>query len=128
MKARKLEFKEVEMSDEVWNASTKESTTVKQGTFSYREIVKQILHSPGPSGSNSSDEVIKSIMVYGKIKDALKSKQDHVLLDKEDYEYLISRLNSFKWAIAHSVVADFISYLRNLPEVDLQEKTTIPSS
>lgn len=123
MKARKLELREIEMTDEVWNDKSKAFEIVKQGTFSYREIIKQILVTPSnPQGGNSCDEVVKSVLLYGKLKDALKKAQTTVLLDKEDYDYLLPRLNAFKWAIAHQCVADFIKYIRELPEVEVEEK------
>lgn len=121
MKARKLELKEIEMTDEVYNSTTKEFEIVKQGTFSYREIVRNILMTPGPQGHTSSEEVIKSVMLYGKLKDELRKGGSVLLLDKEDYTYLIARLDQFKWGMAHPVIADFIKYLRDLKEVDVEE-------
>lgn len=123
MKARKLELKEIEMTDEVWNSTSKTFETVKQGTFSYREIIRTILVQPSNAqGGNSCDEVIKSVLLYGKLKDAMKTSSNVVLLDKEDYDYLLPRLNAFKWAIAHPCVAEFIKYIRELPEVEVEEK------
>lgn len=128
MKARKLELKEVQMTDEVFNSKTKTFEEVNQGVFSYRDILREIILGPGPEGSNSSEQVIKSVMVYGKLKDALKNGEEVVLLDKDDYDYILARINTFKWRFAHATVAEFIKYVRELAEVEVTEKKDSPKA
>jgi hypothetical protein len=111
------------MSDETYDDKTGEFTVVKQGDFSYRDILKQIITGPSgrQDGANTSEEVVKSVLLYGKIKEALKKGEKSVLLDKEDYDYVMERMKTFKWAIAHQVISDFITYMKELKEVTVEE-------
>jgi hypothetical protein len=118
MKLRKFEFKSVPISDEVWNESKGEMITVVEGTFHYRDIIRQILNSPGRQGSMGSEEVMKSVMIYGKVKEAISKSSDCVLLDGEEYEYLKSRMEQFPWARSHKTIGEFITYVRGLTESD----------
>lgn len=124
MKARKLELKDVSITDDILDEKTGSYVSTIQGNFSYRDTVKVILLTSPSQGGASSDEVIKSVMIYGKLKDELRKKTGSLLLDQEDYEYLLARVNNFKWSASHSVVAEFILYIRGLKEVDLVEDST----
>lgn len=129
MKARKLELKSVEMTEEVYDDNKKTFTVQKQGTLHYRELLRQIITGPGPNNQgNSSEEVLKSVLLYGKLKEALKKGDDFVLLDKEDFDYIVNRLNTFRWTVAHPAVSEFITYIRDLKEVEVEEKKEPPAS
>ena len=125
MKAIKLELREVEMFDETWNAKLNRFDRVKQGTFFYHDATRQVLVSHFPDAPHTTEDVIHSVAIYGRIKEAMVrtgvTGPASVLLNAEEYAFLLKRLNGFRWALAHPVIVEFIQYVRNLKEVEVTE-------
>lgn len=126
MKARKLQLREYPMTEEVYNPTAKSYETVSRGLFNYREVVNTILLSPGKDGA-STEEIIRSVGLYGKVKDAVRNGEDSILLDNDDYQFLLNKINVFKWGAIHEEVVSFVNYVRRLPEVELTEATELVS-
>jgi len=121
--ARKFEFKVVDIMEE------REGRDVKVGTFDYAVQYRSIVTSPIPNQGISADDTIKAIEALTPIKEGKAKKQGFALLDKDSYDFLISRLSTHRFGVAHEVVSDFIKYLRDLPVVEMApaESTKAPA-
>jgi hypothetical protein len=120
MKLRRIELKEVPMMEERPNGRREQI-----GVFSYRSILREILMTSPPAqpdrgfaGGLRTDEIATSIMVYGRISEAAEKAADHVLLDRESYEYLMLRLNTFRWNGASEAALGFIQHVKGAKEED----------
>lgn len=120
MKLRKFEFKRTDIIDEDRDNEGKR-IEVKRGFLDYRQTAKDVInHAGSPQNPGTSTEaVVKSVMIYGKIHDAFMKGEDHVYLDAESHQFFVQKLNTFTWGISHPRVAEFIEYVRGLPEEEV---------
>lgn len=100
---------------------------VAVGTFDYRRQLKDVIMTGPPAqpergiaGGLKSDEIIQSVLTYGKIREAVARGEDFVLLDRECYDYLIVRLNSYRWNMANECVQEFIRHIREAKEEEFE--------
>lgn len=121
MKFRKIELLETPVMEEVGGRE------IQRGVFSYRSIIREILMtgpSPDPARGNpgglTTDEITQSVMTYGSVKDAVAKGEKFVLLDRESYDYLMKRLATFRWVSANDATAEFIRYIKAVPEEEFQ--------
>lgn len=114
MKMRKFQFLRVDIEDEV------NGKTVKQGVFDYYDTALQVLRTPAGTEGMSSDDIITAVTVVTKLKEQKKAEKDHVFLDSEAYNFLLRKVNTFRWGIGHEVVGNFITYIRNLKEESVE--------
>jgi hypothetical protein len=116
VKLRSLELKEVTVSMTI--QSSDGSVKATQVTVKYSDLLRQVLLTP-PQNGNSSDDQVKMIEVWLPIKKVIDEKGHRLLLSDVDYQFLVSRLNGFRWGGVpdmQETVAGFISYIRGLKE------------
>lgn len=112
-------FKEVPIEEE-----NPEGKMVRIGMFDYYSTARDIINNAPNQNGITTEELLKATSLFQKFKSARNNKSDHVWLEEEDYNFLLSRLNAFRWIKAHDVVAEFISYVRKLTP---EEVTVSPS-
>lgn len=105
MKARKIELKEVTFKDD----------TGTDQVAKYEEFIKVVITVGGQAGF-SGDDILKAI----EIKTELKSANGTLHLDEANYNWLLGRINSFRYNIASEQLADFIKDVRAAPQVEME--------
>lgn len=120
---RRLQFKRVEILDDL------EGKEVRRGYLDYYVTTKDILSAPSSNQGATSEEVITAVSAVVKLKEGKKAydslpeeKKPEVgsmFLDSETYSLIISKITTFRWALVHSVVSDYIAYMRGLKEEDV---------
>jgi hypothetical protein len=94
----------------------------------YSDMLRQILLSPSPNGS-SADDVMRTVEVWTPIKRAIEAKEQRVLLNAADYDFVLTKLNAFRWSPmpeAAEAVAGFIAYLRGIKEQEFNAQAIAP--
>ena len=108
MKARKIEFKTVQSTD-----------PALAGKFVYRDGIDLIIKASPPDGKGlSSDDILKAV----ELRSELANSKDALYLSQENYAWLIYKLDAHvRWKVPAEVIADFITFLREAPEVEVAE-------
>ncbi len=115
MKAYKFEFKVEKITNPL--AAQKQSVD-----FKYAQTLREALTIPTRDTGLTTDELLQSVTLCGKLDEADAEAKDYILIDEKQYEYIKTKVNEFRWSFAHIAIANFINYVRELPlkEVDLK--------
>ena len=77
----------------------------KSGKFNYSELIRAIIQSPtNPQQGLTVEDVRKAVRVL----DALDIAKDKLELEDADYEVLKTKVENFKFGIAHKNIVTFI--------------------
>jgi hypothetical protein len=116
MKAYKFEFRETTLDNPL---GQKSEAPVK---FKYAQTLKEALTIPSGGQGLTTEELLQSVLIAGKIEDAEKAEKTYVLLDEKQSEYVKKKINDFRWSFAHKALAEFINYVRDLPQAEVDVK------
>lgn len=107
MKARKIELK------------TRDIVVPSSGEkvpFSYKDTLQVVIMSAGQGGV-STEDVLKAVDVNTELKKARGSLH----LEETSYNWVLGKVNNFRWGIADEAIATFVKDIRSAPLVDLKE-------
>lgn len=107
--ARSIPLKTVELS--TYDQSS-------NGSVSYAELLLGVLRANQPGGF-SADELLEVLAVADEVKTAADGGRDAVLLEDAQYAVLAARVNSFRFAVAHEAVGQFIRDVREAETVNI---------
>ena len=80
----------------------------------YKALIKSIMQSPSdPRAGLTLDEVRKGVRVL----EALEASQDVLRLEDTDYKLLLSKLDKFKFGLAHKNIIEFADDIKEAKEV-----------
>jgi hypothetical protein len=86
-------------------------------TFDYADTMLAMLRT-SPNGTGMSlDEVISVLAVMHPIENAIRAGKATVVLTEPQWTTLRDRLNTFRFTLAHSIIADFGMHIRSTPEI-----------
>lgn len=117
MKAYKFEFRTAELSNPLGSAEQ------KPAVFKYVQTLKEALTIPSGQQGLTTDELLQSVLISGKIEEAEQADKSYVLLDDKQFEYVKTKINGFRWSFAHKALAEFINYVRDLPQAEVDVKS-----
>lgn len=84
--------------------------------FSYKDTLQAIVISGGQGGI-STEDVLKAVDVNTE----LKKSDGSLYLEESSYNWVLNKVNTFRWGISDESIATFIKDVRNAPLVDLKE-------
>jgi hypothetical protein len=111
--AYKFPLKKVDITEE------KDGRDVKIGDLDYAHQYRLIVTTPSNREGMSADETIKAMDALAPIKEAKKDNKEFALLDKDSHDFFISKLNAFRFGMAHEVVYAFVKECRDMAKVEL---------
>ena len=105
--ARKIELKTVQVGNGVDGPIA---------MLSYGEMLNAMLRQAPPQGL-VLDEVIRAVDAIKTLEAAVKKGADSVTFPEDQYQTVVERLDTFKFAVAAPEIADFGNMVRRAPEL-----------
>jgi hypothetical protein len=116
MKAYKFEFRQSQIANPLGGK------TEAPVTFSYLQTLKEALTIPSGQNGLTTEELLQSVLITGKVEEAEQLGKGYVLLDDKQAEYVKTKVNNFRWSFAHKALAEFVMYVRELPQAEVDVK------
>lgn len=80
--------------------------------FDYKDMLVTIMETPQDAKGATIEEIRKSIRVI----DALEKSNEELVLEDNDYAFMMGKVNSTKFTSANKVILDFVEDLKKAAE------------
>lgn len=96
----------------------------------YADVLRQVMLAPAQGGA-SADDLLKTLEVWTPIKRAIETKSKRVLLTDAEYQFVVAKVNAFRWSPRPEAVeflVSFIAYVRGLKEEEFAASAVKPAA
>lgn len=81
----------------------------------YKEMIGLVAGAASDGKGFSIGEIRQSVKILDRIEDA----EDSLILEDTEYQYLLARLQNFRFSFAHKALVEFIDDLESAEDVEL---------